>query len=422
MCVLHLLGVVERHAKYLVSALVAEEPAVLIEGPRGAGKSTILRSVAEHLSGVLVDLDEADTLLQILAGSAGVLESSALVAIDEFQRAPQVLLTVKRVVDREGGVGRFLIAGSVSDRLLPHGTETLTGRVHRLMLMPLSAGEILGELALWLPAAIEGDIPQVRTRLGRDEVFELVAAGGYPGALRRPTVALQRRWLSSYLSSVADRDLPAMVDIRHPGALGRLYRLVAQRTAATANVAELASRLGVTPHTARLYLDLLDRTFLVREVPSWSAGLSAREARRPKLHVTDTGLATVAANMDAQKLRRHAVGGSFVESFVYNELAKQVTLLDEQVVIAYYRDRAGSEVDIIVERGDGSILAIEVKASVDVGSRDAKGLLALRDRLGDRFIAGVVFHTGPLTLRLDDRIWATPIPALWGGAGEVPTR
>ncbi|MGE0877513.1 MAG: ATP-binding protein [Acidimicrobiia bacterium] len=416
---IHLAAVVDRRANSLVDTLVAEEPAILIEGPRGSGKSTILRSVVERVGGALVDLDDAATLAQIQAGSASVLESPRLVAIDEFQRAPEVLLTVKRIVDREGGAGRFLVAGSVSDRLLPRGTETLTGRVHRLTLMPLSAGETLGELTPWLPAALDADIPAVYSALGRDAVFELVAAGGYPGALRRPTTALQRRWLSSYLSSVADRDLPSLVDVRHPGSLGRLYRLVAQRTAATANVAELATRLGTTPHTARLYLGLLDRVFLVRELPSWSAGMSAREGRRSKLHVTDTGLAAVAVNMDAGKLRRHAIGGTFVETFVHNELVKQLSLLDEPVTLGHYRDRHGSEVDLIVERGDGSVLAIEVKASIDVGVRDTKSLGALRDHLGDRFIAGVVFHTGPLTVRLDDRIWATPISALWGGGGQV---
>jgi predicted AAA+ superfamily ATPase len=398
--------------------LVSEEPAVLIEGPRGSGKSTVLRSIAAEHGVPIVDLDDLPTRAAILEGSTTPLLSRGLVVIDEFQHSPGVLSTVKRVVDREGGQARFLLAGSVSGRLLPTGTETLTGRVHRVTLMPLSAGEVLGAPAQWLTQVLTaGEPPIVRSEVIRDGVFELVAAGGYPGALTRPTSRLRERWFANYLSTVADRDLPNLVDIRNPGAISRLYRLSAERTASVVTMTELAGRLDVKPQTARSYLDLLDRTYLVHELPSWTVGLSARVGRKPKLHVTDTGLASSVLGLDASRLSRLPVGGSLLESFVVMELVKQAAMIDQSLALAHFRDRTGIEVDLVVERPDGSVIAVEVKSAATVNRADAKGLRFLRERLGDRFIAGILFHTGPLTGRIDDRIWATPIPALWGGGG-----
>jgi len=410
--------VVPRLADAHIQMLVSEEPAVLIEGPRGSGKSTVLHAIAGEYGVPVVDLDDFPTRAAILEGSVAPLLSPGLVVIDEFQHAPGVLSTVKRVVDREGGPGRFLIAGSVSGRLLPAGTETLTGRVHRVTLMPLATGELLGARPEWLAEVLAAEEPpSVRSEVDRDGVFELVAAGGYPGALFRPTPKLRDRWFASYLSTVADRDLPNLVDIRNPGAISRLYRLSAERTASIATMTELAQRLDVKPQTARSYLDLLDRCYLTHELPSWTVGVSARVGRKPKLHVTDTGLAAAVLGLDAARLGRTTMGGSFLESFVVAELMKQAAMIDQPLTLSHFRDRTGAEVDLVVERSDGSVIAVEVKSAAAVNRSDGKGLRFLRDKLGDRLIAGVVFHTGPLTVQLDDRIWATPVSALWGGAG-----
>jgi predicted AAA+ superfamily ATPase len=410
--------VVPRLADTHIRMLVSEEPAVLIEGPRGSGKSTLLHAIAAEHGAPVVDLDDLPTRAAILEGSMAPLLSPGLVVIDEFQHAPGVLSIVKRVVDREGGQARFLLAGSVSGRLLPAGTETLTGRVHRVTLMPLSAGEVLGTPPRWLAQVLAaGEPPGVRSEVSRDGVFELVAAGGYPGALTRPTLRLRERWSASYLSTVADRDLPNLVDIRNPGAISRLYRLSAERTASVVTMTELARRLDVKPQTTRSYLDLLDRTYLVHELPSWTVGISARVGRKPKLHVTDTGLAASVLGFDAARLSRIPVGGSFLESFVVMELVKQAAMIDQPLALAHFRDRTGIEVDLVVERSDGSVTAVEVKSAATVHRSDGKGLRFLRDKLGARFTVGVVFHTGPLTVQLDDRIWATPIPALWGCTG-----
>jgi uncharacterized protein len=187
----------------------------------------------------------------------------------------------------------------------------------------------------------------------------------------------------------------------------------AEQTSPVVGRTAVADRLGLNPATARSYLDLLVRVYLIAELPSWTAGVSAKVGRRPKLYVTDTGLGAAAVQLDAHRLATRPVGGSFLESFVVNELAKQASVLDEPLLLAHFRDRSGVEVDVLVERSDGSVYAFEVKSATTASAREAAGLRFLRDRLGDRFVTGVVLHTGPTTASLGDRLWALPIAGLW---------
>ena len=410
---------VERWAEAFVDDLLDEEPAILLEGPRGSGKSTLLRSIAGRRNALVLDLDD-DSVLQLVREDVGsALASPGLVAIDEFHRAPEVLSYVKRVVDRQGGAARFLLAGSVSSFLLPPGTETLTGRAHRLSLMPLAAAEIFGAKHRWLAELLaEGEPHNFRTTLERTDVFDVVAAGGYPAPLRRTTPAQRTRWFASYVATVTDRDLPDLIDVRHSGALSRLYRLIAQRTSSTAVNTELSQALDITPPTAASYRRLLERLYLTTELPGWTVGVSAKTGHRAKVHVTDTGLAAGVLSLSAQRLATAAMGGAFLESFVVAELTRQATTIDEALTFAHFRDRSGVEVDIIIERPDGSVVAIEVKSARSVNQRDASGLTFLRDRLGDRFQCGILFHTGPLTARLGERVWAVPVAVLWDGVSR----
>jgi uncharacterized protein len=405
---------VARDARSVVEQLLLEEPAILVEGPRGSGKSTLLREITLSGGGRVVDLDDEAVLSLVLQDPTTAVSSPGLVLIDEFQRAPAVLSVVKRVVDREGGPGRFLLAGSVSAPLLPTGAETLTGRVHRMLLPPLSAGEVLAGSGRLLPLLLAGGAPPTLTSsLSRPDYFSLVAAGGYPAALARHTSTARRRWFASYLASVAERDLPQVADIRHPGALPRLYRHLAQNTSTVVGRTGLGERLGLSTMTGRAYLDLLIHVHLVRELPGWTVGISAKAGRRPKIHVADTGLGAASIGMDTQRLAASDLAGLFLESFVVSEITKQASLVDEPLALAHFRDRSGVEVDLIIERSDGSVIAVEVKSATTVNQADARGLRFLRDRLGDRLHTGLLLHTGPLIARLDDRVWAAPVSALW---------
>jgi predicted AAA+ superfamily ATPase len=157
--------------------------------------------------------------------------------------------------------------------------------------------------------------------------------------------------------------------------------------------------------------------FLIEEVPAWSTNAGKRLARRPKLLMSDTGLA--AALLDVTSTRwadATEARGALVETFVALELRKQLTWSEVGASLHHYREHDGAEVDLLLEASDGRIVGIEVKAGQRVGSDAARHLAALRDALGDRFARGVVLHGGPTVLPLGDRLWALPISALWTAA------
>ncbi|MGL5828349.1 MAG: ATP-binding protein, partial [Angustibacter sp.] len=292
---LELDGHLSRDSAARLSVLLAEEPAVLVTGPRGSGKSTLLREIAVCSGAVHLDLDDERVLSAIQQDPSAALSHDSLVVLDEFQRAPAALSVVKRLVDRQSGPGRFLLAGSVSAPLLPTGAETLTGRVHRMVLPPLSAAELLHGAGRLLPRLLTApEPPAVLSQLTRADYFAMIAAGGYPAALSRTSTSSRSRWHNSYRSSVSERDLPDLVAIRHPGALARLYRKIAQETATIQIRSRLGEDLGLSATTARSYFDLLQHVFLISELPGWTMGVSAKPGRRPKVHVTDTGLAASA--------------------------------------------------------------------------------------------------------------------------------
>lgn len=282
--------------------------------------------------------------------------------------------------------------------------------------MPLAAAEFFGAKHRWLAELlVEGEPLNFRTNLQRSDVFEVVTVGGYPAALRRVAPGQRTRWFASHLATVTDRDLPDLIDIRHSGALSRLYRFIAQRTSSTAVNTELSQALDISQPTTASYRRLLERLYLTMELPGWTVGISAKAGHRAKVHVTDTGLAAGVMSLSAQRLATTAMGGALLESFVVAELTRQATTIDEALTFAHFRDRSGVEVDIIIERPDGSVVAIEVKSARSVSQHDARGLTFLRDRLGDRFHCGILFHTGPLTARLSECVWAVPVAALWDG-------
>ena len=157
--------------------------------------------------------------------------------------------------------------------------------------------------------------------------------------------------------------------------------------------------------------DSLEAVFLVQTVPAWSTNLTSRVVRRPKLTLTDTGLAT--RLLGARVRSDDQVGGRLVETFVTNELRAQAEWSAARPTIFHFRDRDGAEVDLVLESGDGRVVGVEVKAGATVRAEDLSGLRLLEQRLGDSFTAGIVLCTAPTPLHLGGRLWSMPISALW---------
>ena len=248
----------------------------------------------------------------------------------------------------------------------------------------------------------------------------MICAGGYPEALRLGPRA-RAHWFDSYVETVLGRDIVALGDIRRAALLPRLVQLAAASTATEINIAGWAQRLGADRATVESYLGWLRTVFLVHELPPWTRSRVARVVRRPKLHLTDSGLAAALMGVDVAALRppTATATGPLLETFVVGEIARQVGAAASRVALYHYRDNAGREADLVLERADGAVVAVEVKATASPRAADLRHVAALRDRLDaaepGAFRAGILLHAGTGAFGIGDRLYSAPIATLWSG-------
>ena len=247
----------------------------------------------------------------------------------------------------------------------------------------------------------------------RRQVAARIAAGGFPGAVRRAQGS-RARFFEAYVDSVIGRDVPDVARTRDASRIGRLLRLLAARSASLLSREGLAGDLGVDRKTVDRDLRILEDLMLVRVHQPWLPNLSKRELRTPKAYVADTGMMTVLVGSSAERI---AVDPSFTgkafETFVAMELVKLSSWATASPRLFHYRDRDGREVDVVLERADGSIVGIEVKAAATAVSGDFRSLAYIRDRLGSRFVLGALLYSGSSILPFGDRLRALPISILW---------
>ncbi len=415
-------GMARRRLHDVLSARSGDEPVVALHGPRSVGKSTLLRHVAASLGVDVIDLDDPATLDAARANPTQTVAGGRPVCIDEYQKAPELLDALKTRMSREGAVpGTAIVTGSTRHEALPITAQALTGRLHTLTVLPLSQGEIAGDVEDLVEALFDDHEAAVATHptstTTRQEYADRLCAGGFPLALRRESAA-RNRWFDDFVRQSLERDARELMKIRQRAILRDLLGRLAGQTAQILNVSRVTAGLNTSRPTLDGYLRLLEDLFLVVQLPAWGKTLRARAASSPKIHVIDSGLAARLMHISPQKLATLNPTaltdfGYLLETFVVGELTKQVSWLPEAPVIGHWRTHDGDEVDFIIEHHDGRVLAFEVKASERVSGQDFKGLRKLRDAVGSNFVAGVVLSTGPRSYTYDDRLHVMPIDRIW---------
>jgi predicted AAA+ superfamily ATPase len=197
--------------------------------------------------------------------------------------------------------------------------------------------------------------------------------------------------------------------------LPTLLRLTAARVSGLLSPTGIARDAGMSRSTVQRYLTLLEQLFLLIRARAWSRNIGQRLIKAPKTWIPDTGLACHLLDYGQARFEEDetALAGSLFENFVAMELVKQAAWAETTVRIHHFRTAGGHEVDIVLERGDGSVCAIEVKLGATAHSRDFSALRHLQSKLGGRFKTGAVLHTGSETLRFGPGLWALPVSALW---------
>jgi uncharacterized protein len=230
----------------------------------------------------------------------------------------------------------------------------------------------------------------------------------------------RRAWFDAYVDAVAVKDVREFARVAQVTALPQMLELIAARSGSSLVLRDLGEALGITHSTARSYLSYLETVFAVEELASWSGNLSSRTTKMPKAYLTDSGMAAYLLQVSPEDLQEvgHPALGGLVETFVFTELIKLRALTARGFLLYHYRDRDTREVDFVCEGPGRRVVAVEVKASQSPHRSDTRHLAWLRDKLGDRFVAGIVLYLGANSLSLGDRLMLLPMSALWCHRGQ----
>lgn len=362
---------VRRELERVLARAVRNFPAIVLSGPRRAGKTYLLRRLFPQASYFL--LEDPDLVARLRADPQGFLDAVTTPAIlDEVQNVPEVFALVRSRIDRQPRrAGQWLLTGSQEAPLMQGVTESMAGRAAVLQLLPFSTRET----------------PRVS-----------VLRGGYPEALARPGSA--RLWFSSYLQTYLERDVRAVTAVKDLATFRRFLALVASRHGHVLNKTDLAAPLGVSVPTIAQWLSVLETTAQILIVPPFFENLGKRLIKSPKVYLADAGLACHLLGIDtAAELAKSPFIGTLFEGFIASEIVKAQANAGTRRELYYFRDQQGLEVDFLMPRRGGSMVLVECKASRSVTPAMAVALrqlgAAMKGKRGRTAVEMLLVHQSP---------------------------
>jgi hypothetical protein len=413
------LYMLHRHLTGSLLEALADTPAVLINGARQTGKSTLVQSAEvagqdrQYLS-----FDDPGILAAARRDPNGFVAGLSMpVTLDEIQHVPELFSVIKASIDRNRQSGRFLLTGSANVMLLAKLSESLAGRMEVLTLWPFSQGEIRGVKENFVDTLFSGKSVGWSGKQPAtfwEELLESIVDGGYPPAVARKSVARRDAWFQSYVMTVLQRDIRDLANIADSTAVPRLLSVVAARVGGLLNFADLSRTMALPQTTLKRYFALLEATFLVQLLRPWARNLGQRAIQTPKVYLNDTGLSAHLLGVTVDRLKAEGnLAGSVLENFVLMELRKQCAWSATRPELFYWRTVSGREVDVVLEDRTGKVVGVEVKAAATLGSNDVRGLQALASAVGKNWVRGVVLYAGAETIPFSANLHGIPIRRLW---------
>ena len=384
---------IPRDAAPTLTRLAQGFPLVAITGPRQAGKTTLAKAIFSEKAYVsLENPDEREFATNDPKRFLARFPNGAI--LDEVQRCPELLSWLQGWVDGRKLMGDFVLTGSAQFDLIEGITQTLAGRVARVELLPLNAGEM----------AAVNKLP--------DSLGQLLFQGGYPALYDRPIAPAD--WFSNYIATYIERDVRRLVNVRDLGQFQTFVKMCAARSGQLLNLASLGADCGVSAVTAKQWLSVLETSYIITLLRPHHSNYGKRLVKAPKLYFLDSGLAAWLMGIrDADSLETHAARGALFETWVVSELYKQQLNRGLAPDFYFWRDNTGNEIDLIFETPQG-LQPIEIKSGSTYAQDWTRGLRKWQNLAKTQSLQPAIVYGGEVSFEREDlKIWG------WQEVGRV---
>lgn len=334
-------GYINRNITQLIKKRLNSNPAVALLGARQVGKSTLAENILEQYpDSIYLDLERPSDLNKLTDPEAYfALFQQKLICLDEIQRVPEIFSVLRSVIDRNKRNTQFLILGSASRDLIKQSSESLAGRLSYIEVTPFTQAEVAET------TKVDLQIHWIR--------------GGYPRSLLALDDEDSFQWREDYIRTFLERDIPQLGFQIPAVTMSRLWQMLAHSHGQILNTSKLAGSMGVSSHTVRKYIDLLQQTFMLTVLPPYATNTKKRLVKSPKVYIRDSGILHSLLGIESlQDLFGHPVYGASFEGYIIENIISQLS----RWKASFYRTSNGAEMDLVLEKGNKR-LAIEIKSS-----------------------------------------------------------
>ena len=390
----------KRSVNDLLKEALSISPVVLLTGSRQVGKSTLCLTLQQEYR-VFDSLTERAAATSDPLGYINALPKP--ITLDEIQKAPELLESIKMSIDAERINGTFLLTGSANVLDMKKAKETLAGRIIEIPLWPLSQKELNHKpneniIDILFSKGVNS-LP--RASITPNKQLEAIVNGGYPEIIKIKSKRGKSLWFNAYISTYVERDIRDVGELRDISAFIRFYNIIAPRSCGLVNKSDLANDANLSEPTINNYLTMLEMIYQISMLTPYSSNISKRFIKSPKMFMTDSGLFCHLLGIhNAEELNQSTRKGDVVESFVYSELLKHISYSEIQAKIYHYRTTDKKEIDFIIEKAD-KVFAVEVKASLTIKKEVFKHIADFQKKSSKKII-GLVLYAGESLLSFGD--------------------
>ena len=382
-------------------------PVLLISGARQVGKSTLALQL--EISNYIT-LDDINIYEMVKFNPKDFIKNiEKPVIIDEIQRVPELLISIKEYIDSNRINGQFILTGSANIKGFKDISDSLAGRIGIVELYPLSLKEKYNNESNIIDIFSTNLENNILQKYSNENIVENIIDGGYPEILKIDSQKGKYLWFISYIRTYIESDAKELINIRNMDKFIKMYRLCMLRSSKLFNKNELQKEAGIDNKTFDSYFSVLEHTYQINKLQPYFNNNLKRLTKTPKIFSIDTGVLTHLLQITSkEEYEKSTFKGDILETFIFSELLKSNTYATNKANLYFYGTSDKKEIDFILEFSN-KIIAIEIKASSSVSKDDFRHIYSLKNELNKEFDKGIVIYGGDIFLKIDENMYAIPI-------------